>query len=150
MAQLLLIKSLGIDSREIDDIVGFFESGHKFSNDEKVFFNIQQVEGYTIEAITEFARNKQPKRQRIYKSITSNAWTLEVPEKKIAWKKDGKWYFLEKEPKFMFTIKNMTEEEKAILNSELSSAFDKLNALAHLECKIDMDSGNMVEISELN
>lgn len=150
MAQLLLIKDANTALKEVDDIISFFEDTHKFSIDEIGYFTIQQVKGYTRETLVEFARNKQPERQRIYKSKTLNAWTAEVPEKKTAWKKDDKWYFLEEEPKYMFTIKNMTEEEKTTIDSELSTTFDKLDALAHLECKIDMNSKNLVEITELN
>lgn len=149
MAQLLLIKDVNTSLKEIDDIIGFFEDSHKFSDDEKFIFNIQQVKGYTREAITEFARTKQPERRRIYKSKKANVWTLARPEKETAWIKDSKWYMLAEEPKYMFTIKNMTEQEKVTIADERATTLDRLNALAHLECKIAMNPKNMVEIPEL-
>jgi len=151
MAQLLLIKITDTEQKEVDDVIGFFEDSHKFSEDEKFIFTIQQVKGYTREVIVEFARNKQPERKRIYKSKIANVWTLEKPKREIAWKYiDGKWYMLIEEPKYMFTIKNMTEQEKVTIADEKATTLEKLNALAHLECKIDMNSKNLVEIPELN
>lgn len=151
MAQLLLIKTADTPQKEIDDIIGFFEDSHKFSVDEEFIFIIQQIKDYSREELVEFARNKQFERQRIWKSKVANEWTLEAPEKKTAWKyTDNKWYMLAEDPKYMFTIKNMTQTEKDTLASEVSSALDKLNALAHLECKIDMNANNLVEIPELN
>lgn len=152
MAQLLLIKNVNTAFKEVDDIVGFFEDSHKFDPDYEVgYYNIQQVKGYTKAALLEFAQNKGPDRQTIFKMKVADQWTLEEPEMKEAWKHtDGKWYFLMENPKCKYTIKNMTEQERIILASEVSSSFDKLNALAHLESKISMDSKNLVEIAELN
>ncbi len=151
MAQLLLIKNLSVDGREIDDIVGFFKDNHKFSFDEITYFEIQQVKGYTRETLVEFARNKQPETQRIHKLKTANKWTFEIPEKGVAWKHfDDKWYMLAETPKSMFTIMNMTVQERITIADEQATTLDKLNALAHLECKIDMNVLNMVEILELN
>jgi len=149
MAQLLLIKDANTALKEIDDIIGFFEDSHRFSTDEHLFFNIQQVKGYSREAIVEFTRNKQPEMRRIYKLKKANVWTLERPKKETAWIKDNKWYMLAEEPKYMFTIKNMTGQEKVTIANDKATTLDRLNALAHLECKIAMNSKNMVEIPEL-
>ncbi len=149
MAQLLLIKDANTAQKEVDDIIGFFEDTHKFSNDEKIAFNIQQVKGYTREELTVFAQNKNPQRKRIWKALTTG-WVDNV-EKKIAWKHmDDKWYFLEAEPKYYFTIKNMTTQEKETLDSDSSTSFDKLTALAHLENKMSMYPVNMSEVTDLN
>ncbi len=151
MAQLLLIKNVNTAFKEVDDVVGFFKDSHRFSEDEKIFFNIQKVEGYTREALMEFSKNKKPDVKQIYKLKVANRWTLEEPEQVAAWKHtNGKWYFLVEDPKHMFTVKNMTEQEKIIVADKEATTFDKLNALAHLECKIAMDSKNMVEVMELN
>lgn len=150
MAQLLLIKDANTPQKEVDDIIGFFEDNHKFSDYEKMVFNIQIIEGYTREAITVFAHNKLPEMKRIYRNKIANGWMLEAPEKKTAWKHDDKWHFLEEEPYKMYTIKNMTQQEKTILEDKDSANLDKLNALSHLECKIAMNPNNMVEIMELN
>lgn len=152
MAQLLLIKDANTPQKEVDDIVGFYEDNHNFNPwAMNIIFSKLTIEGYTREHLVEFARNKQPKRKRIYKLPTANEWTDVIPYKEIAWKhSDGKWYMLVETPRYMFTIKNMTEQEKITVADEQATTFDKLNALAHLECKIDMDIKNMVEITELN
>ena len=152
MARILLIKDANTAQKEVDDIVGFYEDDHRFNPwDMNVIFSQLQVKGYTREQLVEFALNKRPKMQRIYKLTKANKWTAERPQKETAWKyTDGKWYMLAKEPKYLYSIKNMTTQEKDILSSELSTIFDKLNALGHLECKIAMDAKNLVEITELN
>lgn len=151
MAQLLLVKDNNRLGVEIDDIVGFFEDNHKFSSTEIIFFKIQQVKGYTRDTLIEFARNKQPETRRIHKLKTANKWVFEIPEKGVAWKhSDNKWYLLAESPKCMSTIKNMTVQERTTIADTQATTLDKLNALAHLECKIDMNILNMVEILELN
>lgn len=151
MAQLLLIKDANTAQKEVDDIIGFFEDSHRFSDDENLVFNIQQVKGYTREDLKLFALNKKSLIEAIFRMSEANIWSFKLPDREHAWKHvDSKWYMLSKDPKYMWTIKNMTVAEKAILANEESSSFDRLNALAHLECKVPMYLENMTEIVELN
>lgn len=151
MAQLLLIKDANMENKEVDDIIGIFKDTHRFSDDEHFLFNIQKVEGYTQEELITFAQNKLPERPRIYRLKVANEWTFDVPEMEDAWKHtDGKWYMVVEAPKYHWTIKNMTPQERTILASGVSSSLDKLNTLSHLESKMCMNIKNMVEITELN
>lgn len=150
MAQLLLVKDQLV-THEFDDIVGFFEDDHKFSDHEKLVFNILRIEGYTRQQIVDLVSFKQPERKRIYKLSVANKWTLMRPERKIAWKHtDNKWYFLEEEPQLMWTLKNMTQSEKDTLSSKNATQLEKSQALNHLECKIPMNAKNMIEATDLN
>ena len=150
MVKLVLIKTADSLRETIGDVVGFWEGTHEFNDLEKQIFEIITIEGYTRVQIVEFARNKRPQTREVFQSkAPTGRWTFDKQVEKDAWLDGDTWRFIEENPKHKYTCRNMTKIEKDILSSELSSPFDKLNALAHLETTYNMISANQTEIPDV-
>jgi hypothetical protein len=142
---LVSIKTAG-GVKEIGDIAGYFPDSHNFTQYELDTFNFLKIEGLTIQEIRDYQKSIMDVR-KVYKSETTS-WTAIQPQLKMAWqnKTDMKWYFLETDPKFWFTIKNMTEGEKTILSSISATKQEKVVALVNLESKVADYIENQVEV----
>ena len=151
MAQVLLIKIANTVDKTVGDVVAILEDTHKFTQDEIDHFEIMKVEGYTRQQLVDYFKGKKPQIERIYKSKTVDAWTLERPEKKDAYKHtDERWYLYDQIVKYPITARNMTSEQKEILADKESPAMSKVIVLDLFESAIRMVAGNLTEVTELN
>ena len=150
MAQLVLIKTADTPFKTVGDIVSFWTDEHKPSPEELLTFDIIKIEGYTREQLIEFARNLRPQVQEVFRGkAVRGKWTFEKQDEKRAWLDGATWRFIENEPKYRFTCRNMTSQEKTILADSQSSSFEKLQALGHLEVTYKMFPENMTEVPDV-
>jgi len=148
MAQLLLVRTKNTDYKEVGDIVGIYEDSHAFTPDTLAVLDVMKVEGYTREQLVYYVQGKTPQTERVWRSRTTQ-WTMERPEKFDAWDDRGTWRFLNERPKYEYTIRNMTEEEKAVITSKEASSFERLQALNHLEVTYGMIEKNIEAVPNL-
>ena len=149
MAQLLLIKTANTALKTVGDIVGVYEDAHKFSAYEKEAFNITYIEGSREDVITKLNALRVPV-ERAYKARTT-LWERTRPEEKEVWKDaDDKWYFMEVNPKYRFSMALLGEIEKTILAEGITglardAAFEKMIVNPGV-----WDVKNRIEAKDLN
>ena len=130
----------------IGDIIGVLEDNYQFDPTEQDIFEIIQVSDCVKEQLVNALPT--PEREDIYKSETTE-WTFEAAEKKETWKDtDDKWYFLEKRPKFLLSIANLTQTEKQDLIEK--SFIEKEFIIAKFKNRIKDYPENFVEVTDLN
>ena len=149
MAQLLLIKTANTALKIVGDIVGVYEDAHKFSAYEKEAFNITYIEGSREDVITKLNALRVPV-ERAYKARTT-LWERTRPEEKEVWKDaDDKWYFMEVNPKYRFSMALLSESEKTTL-ATVSAGLDRDAAFEKLIVNPGVwDAKNTVEAKDLN
>jgi len=122
MAQLLIIDTGTYHPPwdEMDDVAGVFDDTHKFSERELKNFKAVNVKGKRVDVRAKLQENI-PERSRIFQDKNTLLWSFKRPEevraKREVWKKDNVWYYLENEPKHLFTIKDLTTIEKTLLET---------------------------------
>jgi len=130
----------------VGDIAGVFEDGYRFSPTEQDIFEIIQISDCVKKQLINALPT--PECSEIYKSKTTE-WTLERAEEKEAWKNtDGRWCFLEKSPKFLLSIANLTEKEKQDLVEK--PFIEKESIIAKFKNRIKDYPENFVEVTDLN
>jgi len=155
MAQLLIIDTGTYHPPydEMDDIVGVFDDTHKFSERELKNFKVVNVKGKRADVQVKLRENL-PERSRIFQDKNTLLWSFKEPEEvraeKEVWKNpaDNRWYYLEDEPKFQFTLKDLSAVEKTLLETTnpLSISAAKDAAYAKTEKKLADISENNEEV----
>lgn len=116
MTQLLLIKTANTTLKTVDDIVGIFEDAHKFFEHELLVYNVIQIMG-TREEVVQKLNVIRINIEKAYRTPTIE-WSRTPPEEKDVWQDiDDKWYFLEVRPKYIFSMSNLTSEDKTLLET---------------------------------
>ncbi len=124
----LLIKTADpVRNKVVGDVVGIFRETHKFSQDEVDYFDILDIEGIDFLVLDADRMSKQFYRARAFKTDTTE-WTNKV-EKKDYYIKNGDFYFVEKEPKFEMTLRDMTVQQRKTLESKTATQIEKLNVI---------------------
>lgn len=117
MAQALLIKTANTALKTVGDIVGIFEDTHKFSEYELLAFNVAKIEGKREDVVAKLNAISIPF-DRVYKADTT-VWSRTRSEQKTVWKDTNeKWYFLEAQPKYQWSMALLTEQEKTNLAND--------------------------------
>jgi len=149
MAQLLLIKTANTALKTVGDIVGVFEDTHKFSEDALQVFNVRQIMGSREEVVTKLiAMQFKTDRACRAKSIL---WSRTRPEEKEVWQDvDDKWYFLEAELKYLFSVSNLLPEEKTIIETMDTGLARDIVFKKMVVNPGEWDAKNTVEVKDLN
>lgn len=149
MAQLLEIKTANTALKTVGDIVGVFEDKHKFSEYELQAFNVRQIIGTREEVVTKLNVIRVPI-ETAYKAETT-LWSRTRPEDKEIWQNtDEKWYFLEVEPKYIFSTSNLLPEEKTILETMDTGLARDIVFKKMVVNPGEWDEKNTVEVTGLN
>jgi len=149
MAQALLIKTANTDLKTVGDIVGIFEDTHKFSEHELLAFNVAKIEGTREEVATKLNAIRI-EIETAYRA-TSTEWSRTQPEEKQVWKDtDDKWYFLEVELKYQYSMALLTESEKTTLETQASGLARDVAFKNMIVNPGTWDSKNQVEATDLN
>ena len=147
MAQLLTVKDQLI-THEFDDLVGIFEDGHKFTEHEKLVFNIYQVHGFDRLALSNNLKVREMRVERIFKAPRTR-WTNERALHDTAWRDtDGRWYFLRKDT-LRWTLSDLTRQDKDVLASPVSLSNEKLNAFAKIKWTVDRYPENLEQVPQM-
>ena len=150
MAQLVLIKTADTPEKTVGDVVSFWTDDHVPSSDELLTFDIIKVEGYTRETLIEFARNIRTQTSEVFRgNAVKGKWTFIKQDEKECWLDGTTWRFIEKRPKYKFTCRNMTQQEKDILADPQSTSMEKLQALGHFEYTMGMFPENLTEVPDV-
>jgi len=149
MAKILLIKTANTSLKTVGDIVGIFEDTHKFSEHELLTFNVVKIEGTREEVVAKLNAIHVPM-DRAYKAV-DGSWSRTRPEEKEVWKDaDGKWYFLEAQPKYKWSTALLTEQEKTTLENEATGLARDAAFKNMIVNPGTWDSKNKVEVTDLN
>ena len=130
----------------IGDVAGVFEDDHQFSLTEQELFEIIPVSDCTRDQFRDAM--PIPERAPAFKAETIE-WSFDRPEEKETWKdKNHKWYFLEKRPKFLLSIANLTVVEKQDLIDKPFLA--KISIIKKFKNRIKDYPANFIEVTDLN
>lgn len=149
MGQALLIKTANTIMKTIGGIVGIFEDTHKFSNYELLAFNVAKIEGKREDIVAKLNAIQIPFSTAYKAELTE--WSRTRPEEKIVWQDaDEKWYFLEAQPKYKWSMALLSEQEKTTLETDATGV-----ARDAVFKKMIVNPGvwnvlNMVEVFDLN
>jgi len=149
MAQALLIKTANTPLKTVGDIVGIFEDTHKFSTHELLTFDVAKIEGTRGEVAAKLSAI-QIEIETAYRA-SSTLWSRARPEEKRVWQDvDEKWYFLEVEPKYVYSMSLLSASEKTTLENDATglardAAFKKMVVNPG-----DWDAKNQIEATDLN
>lgn len=152
MAQIVSIDTgTKRNNNEIGDIVAVHEDDVDLGGGGYSTFKIIQVKGITLSELSIAINLKIPKQQPVYRMPVADTWSPTPPEEKTVWKDtNGKWQFLEKQPKYALTIKDMTAQDITDLDSGVKTRTEKLIILDKVQEKISLDSVNLIEATDLN
>lgn len=124
-------------TNNVGDIVGVFPSDWKFTESERQAFDIVPV-NFAKEEMEQILRSLAPEEKEVYKVDgevveTEPLDTLNVEIIKV-WKDTGnQWKEIKNSPKYKFSLKDLTADEKNDLNSLLASvrteAANKISAV---------------------
>ena len=122
---------------EINDIVSFYDSDVELNGSGYKGFKIIEVEGQTIDEFKKIINLKQPEKA--------------TEGEMVVWKNsEGKWCDLVNEPKYAFSMKNITESEIISLCDTKTELAVKNNILNKVVENIHLDSKNNVQVIYLN
>lgn len=149
MAQALLIKTANTALKTVGDIVGIFEDTHKFSAHELLAFDVAKIEGTREEVVAKLTAVKIPI-TKAYKA-ESTEWSQTRPEEKEVWQDaDEKWYFLEAQPKYQWSMALLTEQEKTTLAND-TTGIARDAAFKNMVVNPGFgDAKNQIEATDLN
>jgi len=120
MAHLLMINadSYRPGINEIGDVVNIRDDNHVYDPNELERFDELKITNVTQKELIDALRSYNPERAA-YRMPTTlrNRWSLDEPEHKYVWYKasESKWYFREVKPKYRFSLKNISTEQKQLL-----------------------------------
>jgi len=149
MAQALLIKTANTLMKTIGDIVGIFEDTHKFSVQELLTFDVAKIEG-DREDVVKKLNAIRIEIETAYRASTTS-WSRTPPEEKEVWKDtDDKWYFLEVELKYQYSMALLTIAEKTTLENN-ATGLARDAAFKNMIVNPGVwDAKNQVEATDLN
>jgi len=153
MARVVLIDDATATAKqEVGDIVSIYDDGANLSGLGYKGFKILDIPGIAADKLKEALAQKRPERRTAYYASVGGKWTFDMPQEKMVWKDSstGKWHFLEEEPKFELTIKDLASSDLEALSSKEVSVSEKLEILDKVSNKISLQEENLVEVADLN
>ena len=152
MAQMVLITDESVrPGMEVGDIVSIPDDDVELSGAGYQTFKIVKVEDYTAKKLREYIEAKIPKKDMAFYLSVGSKWVFERPQEKQVWQdSNGLWYFLEKEPKFQLTAKDLTADDENVLASKLTVESEKQSSLDKILAKVPLQPENLTEAKDLN
>lgn len=153
MAQIVSIDTgtLRAGINEIGDIVAVHEDDVVLKGSGYANLKVTQIKGVTLVELNIAINLKIPKQEMAFRMPVADTWSFIQPEEKTVWKDtNGKWQFLEKQPKYALTIKDLTAQDVTDLKSEVRTKTEKLMILDKVREKISLDPINLVPATDLN
>ena len=154
MAQIVCVDTgtykAGINN--IGDIVEYQEDGTIDPNSSGYkSMKVIKVKGMTrVEVESAIRKNKHETNVAYRTPKAANVWSLGEPERKEVWKDiDGKWYFIEKLPKYVENINNISQLELNTLDSN-GTKLSKELILNSVTQNLTVDLINKTEAIDLN
>ena len=135
--------------KTVGDVVGIFEDTHKFSDYELLVFDVAKIEGTREDVVAKLNAIHIPL-STAYKAETTE-WTQTRPEEKEVWQDiDEKWYFLEAQPKYKWSMALLLESEKTTLEND-ATGLARDAAFKNMIVNPGVwDAKNIVEVIDLN
>ena len=151
MARLLLIKDANTELKTVGDIVGIYEDTHSFDPYElrEKGFDVAQIEGKREDVVAKLNTIQIPF-STAYKAATTE-WSQTRPEQKTVWQDaDDKWYFLDAQPKYKWSMSLLSEPEKTTLENDLTGLARDAAFKNMIVNPGEWDSINQTEAIDLN
>ncbi len=137
----------------VGDVVSIHDDKTTLTGPGYANLTVLHIPDMTKEQVRESLAKIRPEEANAFQTQTGvGVWSLDRPEEKKVWKNhDGKWCFLEEDPKYRFTFADVTPQALASLSEATGTGVAK-GLLLEGQCKekIVLNEKNHVEVKDLN